>query len=123
MNPMEEVIQIENRHYILADSPRADERAQVLKHGESFAILDRFGDIQPVGLSEEGLYHEGTRFLSRLILRLNGRPPFLLSSNLRQDNGLLSVNLTNGDLADAGGKILIARDMLHLRRDVFLFEG
>ena len=65
---MEEIIQVNDQFYILATSPRVDEQTRVLKHGDTFAVFDRSGDIQPVGLGEEGIYHEGTRFLSRLRL-------------------------------------------------------
>ena len=57
---MEDVIRIRNQFYILATSPLADGRTRVLKDGETFAVFDRYGDIQPTGLGEQGLYHEGT---------------------------------------------------------------
>src|SRR4051794_10031761 len=94
----DEVLEIQQAHYILATSSRADDRTRVLKQGETFAIFDRFGDIQPVGLGEQGLYVQGTRFLSRLELRVGGRRPLLLSSNVREDNDVLTVDLTNPDL-------------------------
>jgi hypothetical protein len=61
---MEEITQVREQYYILATTSRTDDRARVLKHGESFAVFDRGGSIRPVGLSEMGLFHEGTRFLS-----------------------------------------------------------
>ena len=64
------VVEIEGRYYILATSAPADENDAVLKHGDSFAVFDRYGDIRPIGLGEEGLYHRGTRFLSA-----PGHPP------------------------------------------------
>ena len=60
------VVEIGGRYYILATGVTADENDRVLKQAESFAIFDRFGDIKPVGLGEEGLFHGGTRYLSRL---------------------------------------------------------
>jgi hypothetical protein len=48
-------------YYVLAATPLADERSRVLKHGNTFAVFNHHGDIQPVGLCEQGLYHEGTR--------------------------------------------------------------
>ena len=65
-----EVIQVGSQHYILATSSRADGRTWVLKSGDAFAVVDRYGDIQPLGLGEQGLYYEGTRFLSRLEVEL-----------------------------------------------------
>ncbi len=85
-------------------------------------MFDRLGDIRPVGLGEEGLYHEGTRFLSRLTLRLFERPPLLLSSTVRTDNLLLMVDLTNAD-APLGDGTLLGRDTIHVFRNCFLQDG
>ena len=75
----DELVKLQDSFYILATSTRADDRTRVLKHDETFAVFDRFGDVQPIGLGEQGLYHDGTRFLSRLEVRLGGRRPLLLS--------------------------------------------
>src|SRR3990170_4823499 len=79
------VVEVDGRYYILATSSPADESDRVLKHGESFAIFDRWGDIKPVGMGEEGLYHRGTRFLSGLWLRFGDERPLLLGSTARRD--------------------------------------
>jgi len=34
-------------HHVLADSSLTDERIRVLKHGDTFALFDQYGDIQP----------------------------------------------------------------------------
>ena len=70
-------------HHILAASSLADERTRVLKQGDTFAVFDHYGDIKPGGLGEEGLYYEGTRYLSCLLLELEGSRPFFLSSTVR----------------------------------------
>src|SRR5579871_2149370 len=87
-----------NPYYILATTPMADEHNRVLKHGETFAVFDVHGDIRPVGLHEEGVYHEGTRFLSCMVLRLAGEQPMFLSSTVKEQNDLLAVDLTNPDV-------------------------
>ena len=66
---MTDVIRVDDRYYILATSSAADDRTRVLKHGETFAVFDRYGDVRPFGMGEQGLYHEGTRMLSSLALR------------------------------------------------------
>src|SRR5215472_8835609 len=76
----------------------AGERLRVLKHGDTFALFDQHGDIRPGENGEGGLYHDGTRFLSRFHMDLDGARPFLLSSTVRDDNDQLSVGLTNPDL-------------------------
>jgi glycogen debranching enzyme len=119
---MEEAIRLPDQYYILATSSRADERTRVMKHGETFAIFDQFGDIVPFGLGEQGLYHGGTRYLSRLELRLNGERPLLLSSGVREDNLLFVIDLTNPDIPLDANQVF-RRDILHLFRSVFLWEG
>ncbi|HQU46102.1 MAG TPA: amylo-alpha-1,6-glucosidase, partial [Pirellulales bacterium] len=106
----------------VAPSPGADERRRVLKQGDTFAVFDRFGDIKPGGHGEEGLYHEGTRHLSGLVLELNGERPLYLSSNVKEDNALLAIDLTNRDLYD-GNHVALQRGSVHLLRVKFLWQG
>src|SRR5687768_2501565 len=96
---MEEIIRVQDQFYILATSSRIGEQARVLKQGETFAVFDPYGNVQRVGLGEQGLYHEGTRYLSRLELRLMDRRPLLLSSTVTDDNSLLAIDLTNPDIS------------------------
>jgi len=119
----DEVVSLHEQHYIQATSSRADDRTRVLKHGETFAVFDRFGDLQPVGLGEQGIYHEGTRFLSRLELRLGGRRPLLLSSTVKKENDLLTVDLATPDLKDQTGQLILPRGTLHVFRTKFLWRG
>src|SRR5437899_1989424 len=100
----------------------ADDRTRVLKEGDTFAVFDRYGDIQPVGMGEQGIYHEGTRFLSHLVLRVGEGRPLLLNSTVRQDNVLLSVDLSNPDFRQ-NGQMLLPRGTLHIYRSKFLWEG
>ena len=116
------VLVVKDPFYILATSPLADDQDRVLKHGETFAVFDHYGDIKPIGLGEEGLYHEGTRYLSCLLLRLGDDRPLFLSSTVKEDNALLAVDLTNPDLCD-GEKVLLPRGTLHFFRAKFLWEG
>jgi glycogen debranching enzyme len=109
-------------YYILASSPAADEQNRVLKQGDTFAVFDHFGDIKKAGLGEEGLYHDGTRFLSCLLLGLGSERPLFLSSTVKQDNDLLAVDLTNPDVSE-GGRVVVPRGTLHLARTRFLWQG
>ena len=86
------------RYDVQAGAELADTYDQVLKHGESFAVFDRHGDILPEGMGEEGLYHRGTRHVSGLVLRLAGHRPLLLGSTAKRDNSRLAFDLTNTDL-------------------------
>jgi len=115
------VVEIEGRYYILATSTPADENDRVLKHGESFAIFDRWGDIRPVGLAEEGLFHRGTRYLSGLRLRIGDERPLLLGSTTRRDNSRLTIDLTNPDMTLDGR--LVRSGTVHLSRSKVLWAG
>lgn len=119
---MNDLIRVDNQFYILATSSLADDRTCVLKHGETFAVFDRYGDIQPLGLGEQGVYHEGTRFLSHLILRVGRNRPLLLSSTVRDDNAFLAVDLTNPDLT-VDGQVVVPRGTVHFFRTKFLWDG
>jgi hypothetical protein len=46
--------------------------ARLNMHGDIFAVFDHYGDIRPIHTGEEGLYYDGTRFLSSLMLDLDG---------------------------------------------------
>lgn len=119
---MDDVLRVEDRYYILSTSSLADDRVRVLKHGETFAVFDRRGDIEPLGMGVQGLYHEETRHLSRWVLRLEKVRPMLLSSGIKDDNASLAVDLTNPDLYVDGQNIL-PRGALHIARSKFLWEG
>jgi len=109
-------------YYIVAPAPLAGERDRVLKQGDTFAVFDHHGDIRPIGMKEQGLFHEGTRFLSCLILRLGRGDPLFLSSTVKEDNALLAVDLTNPDIR-ADDQMAIPRGILHLFRGIFLWEA
>jgi glycogen debranching enzyme len=119
---VDDVIRVNDQFYILSTSSMADDRTRVLKQDDTFVVFDRHGDIRPVGQGVQGLYHEGTRFLSRLELRLGKDRPMLLSSTVRDDNGLLAVDLTNPD-SYANGEVAVPRGMLHISRVMFLWQG
>ena len=60
---MDDIIRVEEKYFILSTSSLADDRTRVLKHGETFAVFDRRGDVEPLGNGFQGVYHEGTRYL------------------------------------------------------------
>ena len=109
-------------YHILATSSRTDDRTRVLKHADTFAVFDYHGDIEPGGLGEQGLYHEGTRFLSCLSLDLEGGRPFVLNSTVRHENDQLVVVLSNPDLL-SDGRIVAPFGTLCLTVRKFLWRG
>lgn len=70
-----------------------------LKHGSTFLVSDAFGDVQPDSRGL-GLYHEDTRLISRLQLRLDGARPLLLQA-AAESNHRGTIHLTRSDLAAA----------------------
>lgn len=119
---MEDVIRVKDQFYVLATSALADDRTRVLKYGETFAVFNRLGDIESVGLGEHGLYHEETRYLSRFVLRLGRRPPQFLRSSIREDNALLSVDMMNPDIS-RDDQVVVPRGTVHLFRSKFLWNN
>src|SRR5262245_7555116 len=86
------------QYYIIAPAIARPERVLVLKQDETFGLFNEFGDIDTEARQDEGLYYEGTRFLSFFALSLANGRPLLLSAAVRRDNVLLATDLTNPDL-------------------------
>ena len=95
---------------------------RTLKHGDTFIVTDNHGDIGASVGDPDGLFHADTRFLSYLELLLNGEHPLLLGSNVRDDNTMLAVDLTNPDFYD-DGHITLQKDIVHIARTIFLWRG
>jgi glycogen debranching enzyme len=106
--------------HIVASAERTSERVRSLKHGDTFAVFDHYGDIRPAQSGEEGLYYDGTRFLSCLSLEIDGVRPMLLGSTVRDDNDQLTVTLTNPDVF-LGSKLYWPANSLHIAKKIFLY--
>ena len=114
---MEDVIQVHDQFYILATASRAA-RADGGPASTTTPLRSSttVGDVGAFGAGEQGLYHEGTRYLSRFRLRLNGQRPLLLSARVKEDNELFGADLTNPDIPLGDGDRVLARDLVHLFR-------
>ncbi len=93
-----------------------------LKHEEGFAIFDAYGNIDIERNFEEGIYYEGTRFLSYYKLYIFNETPILLSSAVKEDNSLFTADLTNPDIVK-NEEIVIPEGTLHILRNKFLYEN
>ena len=113
-----DLIEVGQQFYIRADSSLADGRTLVLLHKDTFGVFDRYGDIQPVGLAQQGLFHKETRHLSRFEMRIGEHKPLLLSSGTRADNLMLTVDLTNPDIKLPSDETAAARDTAYTPRQV-----
>ena len=120
---MADIVRVKDRYYVLATSALADDRTRVLKYGDTFAVLNRYGDIEPLGQGQFGLFHSETRHLSRMTMQLNQQTPMLLSSTIRDDNAFLAVDMSNFDHSTSGGVKIengLPRETIHLFRSKFL---
>lgn len=98
---------------------RAPDRLYTLKEGDVFLVCDAFGDVHGVA---DGLFHNDTRLLSRLTLRLDGSAPALLSSAVGRDNVIFTANATNRPLAPIGAAAT-PEGVVHLERKRLIWEG
>jgi glycogen debranching enzyme len=119
---MEDADRLTDQCSIVASSSLTEEHVEVLKQGDTFGLFDRYGDIHSLRTGSQGLYHEGTRFLSRFELTMNGERPLLLSSTVTEKNVLLNVDLMNPDITHEG-QVEVTRGALHLSRTRFLWQG
>src|SRR5215831_18143166 len=119
---MSEIIEVQGQYYIRANASIADAATRVLKYADTFAIFDRHGDIRPLGFENQGVFHEGTRFVSRWKLGMNGNSPLLLSSSVKEDNDFLVVDMTNPALRLPDNHT-IPQGAIHLVRTIFLWKG
>ena len=87
-----------------------------LKDGNSFMLADALGDVQG---SDDGLFHDDTRILSRYELDVAGRRPSLLGAAIDQDNTLFTSHLTNRPLP-ALSEHAIPQGVIHIERTRFL---
>ena len=110
-----ERIRIGEDYYLLASSLAPRRPTTLLNHGDSFAIFDLGGDVPLSGTEPYGLFCNGTRFLSRLELRLNGTFPVLLSTNPSDDGSELVSYLSNDD-EKRGDEVVLERGVLSIQR-------
>lgn len=112
----------DDKYYILASSSYADDRESILNYEDSFGVFDRWGDVKQIGKGVQGIYHQGTRFISEMELEMNHYRPLLLSSNVKSENEILSVDLTNPDIDDGSG-LVIPKGTIHIAKTKFLQNG
>jgi glycogen debranching enzyme len=117
--PVEEVP--EAPFYILGTGSSTRPRCN-LKQGDCFAVLDSHADIGATPGGPDGIFYCDTRYLARLEMLLNGNQPLLLGSNVRDDNSILTVDLTNPDIY-LDQKLVQPKDLLHVVRTLFLLNG
>ncbi len=119
----ERAISLDAPHQVVTADVASAERTHTLRHDDCFGLFNEIGDIDAEARTEAGLYRAGVRHLSRLTLTVAGLRPLLLAATPREDNVLLSVNLTNPDVRGDGGRIVLPRGTLHITRSRFIWAG
>jgi glycogen debranching enzyme len=107
--------------FYISATQSATRPRRVLKHNDTFAVLDGHGDIGASAETTDGLFNHDTRFVSRLELLVNDVQPLLLGSNLRDDNASLVVDLTNPDVY-SDQQVVLEKDTVHILRTIFLWR-
>jgi glycogen debranching enzyme len=90
-----------------------------IKAGETFIVADPWGDIRG---QSDGLFHDGTRLLSRFNLLIGAKRPSRLSSSLSGDGAVFTFNGCNLALPPVGGAGA-QRGVIHVERTRCLHEG
>jgi glycogen debranching enzyme len=108
--------------YIQATESIQQRWPRTLKQGDTFGLFDALGDCVAPGLTPGGIFHNDTRYLSGVQLLIDGQRPLLLSSAVENDNVVLTVDLSNPDIYQ-GSTIVLPREILHIRRSKFLWQG
>ena len=122
ITPLRETEPVQESPFYIPMTGASARPRRVLKHDDTFAVLDSHGDIGASSGGPDGLFNADTRYLARLELSIDDMPPLLLGSNLRDDNSALTVDLTNPDIFD-NGRLVLHKDLLHIVRTVFLWNG
>ncbi|HEY5712433.1 MAG TPA: amylo-alpha-1,6-glucosidase [Allosphingosinicella sp.] len=112
--------EVPESYHIEATKSLVDRTLRTLKHDDLFGVFDKQGDCHGGEDGPDGLYHQDTRFLSGLSIRIGGMTPLLLGSVLLDDNAALVVDLANPDFHDSEGKVWLQRDSIHASRTKFL---
>jgi glycogen debranching enzyme len=107
---------------VLASSSLTEEKTIVLKHDNTFAIFNKYGDIVPFEKSSQGIFYRGTRFLSEFTLMIEGQKPLFLSSNLRERSEMLAVDLTNPDIIE-DHHLMLEKGTIHIMRKKVLWDS
>ena len=109
-------------HYIETQTSLVERVLRTLKQGDTFAVLDTYGDVGTFGETPEGLFMRDTRYLSLFEMRFEGRRPLLLGSVIQNDNAALTVDLANPDIT-VGDRTVFPRDIVAIDRTKLLWDG
>lgn len=93
-----------------------------LVRGTTFFAATRHGDVMPPGAPYVGLFHDDTRFLSQLELRVNGERPGMLSSTALGPE-ISRVDLTARGERVSGENLDLPVNEIYIQREQLLETG
>jgi glycogen debranching enzyme len=86
--------------------------------GKTFLATSVAGDITPAGAPDVGFFHQDTRFLSELELRIDGHRSVVLSSNTEKTFAA-QIELTTGNIT-LRDSFDLPENTIHIRREQLL---
>jgi glycogen debranching enzyme len=86
--------------------------------GDLFAVLDYSGNV---AFGEWGLFFQEARHLSKFLVSIRGKHLLPLNAEVRSDNAILWVDLTNPDTRWRATEL--SRGTVHLKRTKFLLDS
>src|SRR5919204_911094 len=89
-----------------------------LVEGKTFLSTTVAGDITPAGAPDVGFFHDDTRFLSHLELRVSGHRAVVLSSS-PEHSFVSRIELTTGNI-NLRGSFDLPENTIHIRREQLL---
>src|ERR1700674_301630 len=108
---------LEPRLAHLAQEPRKVNNLSLID-GKTFMATSVAGDIVPPGASDVGFFHEDTRFLSHLELKLDGQRSVVLSSSTEK-TFISQIELTTGNIT-LRDSFDLPENTVHIRREQLL---
>src|SRR5689334_13078428 len=92
-----------------------------LVDGKTFLSTTVSGDINPPGAPDVGFFHDDTRFLSQLELRVGGQRTVVLSSSTEKTFAS-QIELTTGNIT-LRDSFDLPENTIHIRREQLLSSG
>src|SRR5205823_6802957 len=92
-----------------------------LVDGKTFLSTTVSGDINPAGAPDVGFFHDDTRFLSQLELRVGGQRTVVLSSSTEK-TFTSQIELTTGNIT-LRDSVDLPENTIHIRREQLLSSG
>src|SRR5438270_12882645 len=89
--------------------------------GKTFLSTTIAGDINPPGAPDVGFFHDDTRFLSQLELRVGGQRTVVLSSSTEK-TFTSQIELTTGNIT-LRDSLDLPQNTIHIRREQLLTSG